>query len=246
MSEELEYESFECLEDYYEENSESEIYVAEDNDQSIKFFTTSSGNEKLSFDEYSFYHNKTTGSISYFQCANKNIGCKSRIKVVTTENGICNVFPPKLSHDHIVKPIKTATEIALSNLREKAAADGSRPCQILNDFLADPENRYINANFPSRQALTQRVQRVRVKNSEKLPPEPESLDFEYDRVFCSIYNEFIVLGDWCENDGFKRVTFSLHHVSSIFYVIARFGWLMEHSRHAQSFFTNSLSFTETF
>ncbi|CAG9804847.1 unnamed protein product [Chironomus riparius] len=69
MSEELEYESFECLEDYYEEiqeeNSESEIYVAEDNDHSIKFFTTSSGNEKLSFDEYSFYHNKTTGSIIF-------------------------------------------------------------------------------------------------------------------------------------------------------------------------------------
>ena len=111
-----------------------------------------------------------------------------------------------MPHDHIVKPIKEATNIALSHLREKATVDSSRPCQILNEFLADPENRYINSSLPSRQALTQRVQRARVKNSANTPTEPESLDFDYDRVFCSLNNEYLVLGDWCKSDGSDRIS----------------------------------------
>lgn len=82
----------------------------------------------------------------------------------------------------------------------------SRPCQIISEFYADPENRYINANLPSKKALTQRIQRTRIKNNEKLPPEPLSLNFEYDRIFCSLDNEFIVLADWYDHSSQERVS----------------------------------------
>lgn len=78
----------------------------------------------------------------------------------------------------MVKPLKTASDIALSNFRKKSATDGSRPCHIISEFHADPENRYLNAILPSKTALAQRIRRTRVKINQVCPPEPDSSDFK--------------------------------------------------------------------
>lgn len=180
-------------------NVESQIEIVtpqiqnENNDNvnvNVEIVPTNKRKTKLFFNGYYFIKEKGYGDKTYWKCENSKQDCSSRL---TTKilNGQITVVNSNLDHNHLGEPIKREVFKVLSNLKDRAK-NGEKSSEIIKGVKRGLDADIL-VNLPSKDALQQRIKRVR--RHEHRIENVSGSNFEINETMRTIDGESFLIGD---------------------------------------------------
>lgn len=141
------------------------------NNTICEIVSTTRGQDKINVNGYLLVKDKSRNNTFYWCCEKrKTMRCNGRAttRLVDGEHHLRSTS----DHNHAAEASRINVIRSVNTVKERARETSERPAQIIQTVAAN-SSREIHPYFPSRDALSQTVKRIR---RSELPTEPESLD----------------------------------------------------------------------